>query len=132
MDERARKFMAMHKALQPWNDVDRLYDSRKEGRGAAIIQDSVDTSIQRLDDYIKKPGGRLITASKNNTNNTSIKWTKYNQKTKMGRKISEWTFQATNKRLLTQENFDMAKKVKPLERNWISSDSGTNNAIRTN
>ena len=45
----------MHKALYPRDDVDRLYVSRKEGgRGLASIEDSVDASIQRLEDYIQK------------------------------------------------------------------------------
>ena len=44
----------MHKALHPRDDVDRLYVSRKQGgRGLANIEDTVDTSIQRLEDYIK-------------------------------------------------------------------------------
>ena len=44
----------MHKALHPRDNVDRLYASRKEGgRGLASIEDSVDASIQRLEDYIK-------------------------------------------------------------------------------
>ena len=45
----------MHKALHPRDDIDRLYESRKEGRrGLEIIEDSVDASIQRLEDYIEK------------------------------------------------------------------------------
>ena len=44
----------MHKALHPRDDADRLYVSRKEGgRGLASIEDSVDASIQRLEDYMK-------------------------------------------------------------------------------
>ena len=31
----------------------------------------------------------------------------------MGRKITVWTSLATNKRNLTQENFDISKKGKP-------------------
>ena len=50
---------------------------------------------------------------------------KNNQKTKMERKTTAWTFQAINKRNLTRKNLDMAKKRKPQERNWISSDSST-------
>ena len=66
MDERTRKIMIMHKALHPRDDVDRLYVSRKEGgRGLASIEDPVDTSIQRLEDYIEKHDGRLITAIRN-------------------------------------------------------------------
>ena len=63
--------MTMHKALHPRDDVDRLYILRKEGgRGLASIEDSVDTSIQRLEDYIEKHERRLITAIRNDTDNT--------------------------------------------------------------
>ena len=51
MDQRTRKLMAMHKAIHPRNDVDRLYVSRKvRGRGIGIIEDNADASIQRLED----------------------------------------------------------------------------------
>ena len=51
MDQRTRKLMTMHKALHPRDDVDRLYVSRNEGgRGLVSIEDSVDASIQRLED----------------------------------------------------------------------------------
>ena len=54
MDKRTRKLMTMHKALHPRDDVDRPYVSRKEGgRGLASIEDRVDASIQRLEDYIQ-------------------------------------------------------------------------------
>ena len=47
--------MTMQKALHPRDDVDRLYVSRKEGgRGLASIEDNVNASIQRLEDYIEK------------------------------------------------------------------------------
>ena len=71
MDQRTRKLMTMHKALHPRDDVDRLYVPRKEGgRGLASIEESVDTSIQRLEDYIEKHEQGLITAIRNNTDNT--------------------------------------------------------------
>ena len=55
--------MTMHKALYLRDDVDRLYVSRNGvGRGLASINDSVDASIQRLEDYIEKHEGGLITA----------------------------------------------------------------------
>ena len=55
--------MTMHKALHPKDDVDRLYISRKEGgRGFVSIEDTVDASIQRLEDYIEKDERGLITA----------------------------------------------------------------------
>ena len=63
--------MTMHKALHPRDDVVRLYVSRKEGgRGLASIEDSVEASIQRLKDYIQKHEGGLVTATRNETENT--------------------------------------------------------------
>ena len=71
MDQRTTKLMTMHKALHPRDDVDRLYVSRKEGgRGVASIEDSVDASIQRLEDYIEKHERGLITAIRKDTDNT--------------------------------------------------------------
>ena len=71
MDQRTRKLMTMHKALHPRDDVNRLYVLRKDGgRGLASIEDSVDASIQRLEDYIQKHDGGLITAIRNDTDNT--------------------------------------------------------------
>ena len=66
MDQRTRKLMTMHKALHPRDDVDR----KEGGRGLASIEDSVDTSLQRLEDYIQKHDGGLITTIRSDTDNT--------------------------------------------------------------
>ena len=59
----------MYKTLHLRDDVDRLYVSRKEGRrGLASNEDSVDASIQRLEDYIQKHDGGLITVIRNDNN----------------------------------------------------------------
>ena len=51
--------MTMHMAFHPRDDVDRLYVSRRKGeRGLASIEDSVDASIQRFEDYIEKGSGK--------------------------------------------------------------------------
>ena len=85
MDQTTRKLMTMHKALHPGADVDRLFVPRKEReKGLASSEDSVDTSIQRLEDYIEKHERGLITALKNNTDNTiddrMIEWQKLENK----------------------------------------------------
>ena len=60
--------MTTHKAR---DDVDRVFVSRKEGgRGLASIEDSVDASIQWLEDFIQKHKGGQITAIRNDTDNT--------------------------------------------------------------
>ena len=63
--------MTMHKALYPRDDVDRLYEPRKGGgRELARNEDNVHTSIQLLEFYIEKHERGLITATRNNTDNT--------------------------------------------------------------
>ena len=71
LNQRTRKLMTMYKALYPRYDVGRLYVSRKgRGRGLAGIEDNVDASIPRLEDYIEKHEEGLITATRNDTDNT--------------------------------------------------------------
>ena len=61
----------MHKTFHPRDDIDRLYVSRKEGgRRLASTEDSIDASIQQLEDYIEKHERGLITATSNDTDNT--------------------------------------------------------------
>ena len=96
MDQRTRKLIIVHKGLHSRDDVNRLYASRKwGGKGLANIEDSVDPSIQRLEDYIEKCKEIIITATRNNTDDTRISRTEKTpkeQKTKMERKTTLWTF----------------------------------------
>ena len=63
--------MTMHKALHPGDNIDRLYVCRKDGgRGLTSIEDSFDASIQWLKDYTEKHEQGLITAIRNDTDNT--------------------------------------------------------------
>ena len=69
----------MLKSLQLRDDTDYRYESRKEGRRAlASIEDYVDSSIQRLEKYIKKSKELLITAASISNSNimTNRKTTK--------------------------------------------------------
>ena len=73
----------MCKTLHPRDNVDRLYVSRKEGgRRFGSTEDNVDASIQRLEDYIEKHVGRLITATRNDTDNMKTNKTTINRKQK--------------------------------------------------
>ena len=74
--------MTMHKALNPKDDVERLYVTRKRGRGLTSFEDSVDASIQRLEVYIEKRERRLITATGSNTDDSRINRTEINRKQK--------------------------------------------------
>ena len=73
----------MDKALHPRDDVDRFYESRKEGGNELTsIEVSVDASIQRLEDYIQKGGGKLITATIKNADNMKAHRTTITRKQK--------------------------------------------------
>ena len=74
------------------------------------IENNVHASIQRLEEYIKKHGGRLITATRNNTDNTRTKRTKIARKPKWEEKQLCGRF----KRSLTREILDLAKKRETL------------------
>ena len=61
-----RKLMMMHKALHPWDNIDRRYMFRKErGRDLTSIDDSINTSIQGLEEYVEKSKERLIIETRN-------------------------------------------------------------------
>ena len=85
--------MTMHKALHPREDVGRLYVSRKGGgRGLASIEDSVDASIQRLEDHIEKLEEELKTAIRNDTDKHDEQQNDNNYETKTRRKTTLWAF----------------------------------------
>ena len=123
----------MHKALHPRDDVDRLYISRKEGgRGLACIEDTVDASIQRLEDYIEKHERGLITTIRVDTNNrinekmTTTRKQKWEEKQLYGRfkcLINDMTHQKTCTRLRK------GKLQRKTESRLIAAED---NAIRTN
>ena len=83
--------MTMNKALHLRDDVDRLYVSRKEGgRGLASNEDNVDASIQRLEDYIEKHERGLITAIRNDTDNTIDDRMAKTRKPKWKKRPTQW------------------------------------------
>ena len=133
MDQRTRKLMTMHKALDPKDDVDRLYVSRKEGgRGLACIEDSVDTSIQRLEDYIEKHEGGVITAIKNNTDNTMANRMTITRKQKWEEKQLYGRFKRLINKIWHEKTWTWLRKgnfKKEAESRRIAAQ---NNAIRTN
>ena len=69
MDQRTRKLMTMHKALHPRETFTDCV-KKEGGRELDNIENGVDASIQRLEDYIEKHEGRLITAIRTDTDKT--------------------------------------------------------------
>ena len=75
--------MTMYKALYTRDNFDRLYESRKEeGRGLVSSEYCIDASIQQLEDYIRKRGGKFITDTRSNNDNK----TNYNNQKKILKK----------------------------------------------
>ena len=114
MGQIIRKSMTMNKALRTGDDVDGQYVSRKEGeRRLASIEESVDASIQRLANYIEKYGEGLITANRNDTNNTKTSKMKITRKTKVRRKKKLCRrFKRLISRISHEKNLEVAKKRK--------------------
>ena len=133
MDQRTRKLMTMHKALHPRDDVDRLYVSRKEGgRGLASVEDSVDASIQRLEDYIEKHEGGLITAIKNETDNTMDNRMTITRKQKWEETPLYGRFKRLINNILHEKTWSWLRKGNFQRETESLLITGQNNAIRTN
>ena len=60
IDTRTRKLLTMPNGFQPKSNVNRLYLSRSESsRGLTGVQDTVETAILRLRNYVKNSKERL-------------------------------------------------------------------------
>ena len=123
----------MHKALRPKDDTERLYVSRKEGgRGFVSIEHRVGNSKRHLDDYIKKNKEGLITANKNNTNNTSMNRTTITRKQKWKEKQLYGYFKRQTSEI-SYEKIRIWLRTRKLKRKTESFlIEAQNNTIRTN
>ena len=133
MDQRTRKLMTMHKALHPRDNVDRLYVPRKEGgRGLASIEDSNDTSIQRLEDYVEKCERWLITAIRNNSDNTIDNRMTKTRKQKWEGKQLHGRFKRLIKNILHDKPWTWLRKGNFKRETESLLMAAQNSAIRTN
>ena len=107
-----------------------VYVSRKEGgTGLASIEDSVDESMQWLEDDTGKRGGRLITATRNNTNDTRTMITKkqkWEEKQLYGRFKRQTSDMSHGKTLTRLRKQNLKRETESL---LIATQ---NNVIRTN
>ena len=81
-----------------------MFQETKGGKGLAYIEDSIDTSIWRLGDYIEKHEGGLITAIRNDTGNTMDNRMTINRKQKCEEKQLYGRFKRRNLDLTKKEN----------------------------
>ena len=123
----------MHKALHPRHDINGLYMSRREGwRGLASIEYSVDISIQRLEDYIEKRRGGLITATRNNINNTRTTWTTMTKKQKCEIKQLYGRFTRLTSDISHEKRWTWLRKGNLKSKTESLLIAAQNNVIRTN
>ena len=122
----------MHKALHPRDGVDRLYVSRKEGgRGLVSIENSVDASIHRLEDYIEKHEGGLITATRNDTDNTKTHGMTITRKQKWEEKQAYGRFKRLISVISHEKTWTWLRKGNLKRETESLQIAAVNNAIRT-
>ena len=98
---------------------------KEEGRGLASIEDSVDASIKQLENYVEKRGGRLTTATRNDTDNGR------NSKTEITRKQLYGRFKWLTSDILHEKTWTCLRKGN-LKRETESLLIAQNNAVRIN
>ena len=125
--------MTMCKALHSRVDVDRLYVSRREGgKGLASIEDSVDASIKRLDDFREKRGGIQFTAIRNKTDDTRINRTTITRKQKWEEKQLCGRFKRLTNNISHKKTWTWLRKGNLMRETESLLIPAQNNAIRTN
>ena len=125
--------MTIHKALHTRDDVDRLYVSRKEGWGGlASSEDSVDASIQRLEDNIQKYDGGLITAIRNDNDNTIDNRMTITSKQKLERKQLYGCFKRPINNISHDKTWTWLRKGNLKRETESLLIAAQNNTIRTN
>ena len=133
MDQRTRKLMTMNKVLHLRDDNDILYMSRRNGgRGLSNIEDSDDAPIQRLEDYIQKRGGRLITATRNNTNDAKTNGATITRKQKWEEKQLYGNFKGLTSDISHEKMWTWLRKRNLKTKTEFLLIAEQNTAIRTN
>ena len=133
VDQRTRKLMIMHKTLHPRDDIDILYVSRKEGgRRLVSIEDSVDISIQRPEDYTEKHKGGLITPTRKDTDNTKTNRMRITRKQQWEEKQLYGRFKWLISNLSHEKTKTWLRKGNLKRETESLPIAAQNNAIRTN
>ena len=131
MDQKSRKLITMHKAFHLKDG--RLYVPRKEGgRGLISIEDIVDASIQRLEEYIYKRGGRLISAIRSNTYDARISRTTITRKQKWEEKQLYRRFEPLIRIISHKRTWTRIRKGNLKRKNESLLIAAQSNTIRTN
>ena len=109
-----------------------MYPKKEGGRGLASNEDSVDTSIQRLEDFIEKPERGLITAIRNNTDNKIDKRMTKTWIQKWEGKLPHGRFKRLINKISHDKTWPWLKKGNFKRDTESLHMAAQNNAIRTN
>ena len=104
----------------------------RKGERFTSTEDSVDASIQRLEDYIENRGGRLITATRNNTDNTRTNRTTITKKQKSEEKQIYGRFKRLISNIWHEKTWTWSRKGNLKKETESLLIAAQNNAIRTN
>ena len=110
-----------------------LYVSRRErGSELASIKGSVDASIQRLENYIQKCGGRRIATTRNNTNDTRTSGTTITRKQILEGKQPSGRFKRLTSDISHEKTRILLRKGNLKRESKSLQIAAQNNTIKTN
>ena len=132
MDLRTRKLMTMQRHYIPETTLTDYMYQKEGGRGLASVEDSVDASIQRLEDYIQKHDGGLITAIRNETDNTMDSWMTISRKQNWEEKQLYRRFKRIINNISHEKTWTWLRKGNFKIETKSLLIAAQNNAIRTN
>ena len=114
------------------DDVDKVYVLRKKGgRGLASIESNIDALI-RLEDYAENHEGGLITATRNDTDNTNTNRMTITRKQKWEEKQHYSRFKRLISKISQEQTWTWLRKGNLSREKESLLIAAQNNAIRTN
>ena len=129
----SRKTISLRWCEKPSNNNNNNNVSRKEGgRGLTSIEDSVDASIQRLEDYIQTRDRWPITAIRNDTENTMNNRMTKTRKQKWERKQLYGQFKRQINNISHEKSWTWQRKGNFKGETESLLIAAQNNAVRTN
>ena len=123
----------MHKVLHPRDNIDRVSASRKVGGRKLInIENCVDVSKRGFEDYIKKNKERLVTVTRNNTDNIKINRTTIPGKLKWNEKQLYRYFRRQTAEIAYEKTWRWLRRVNLKMESESLFITTQNNAMKTN
>ena len=109
-----------------------MHQEVRRGRGLASIEDTAGASMQRFEDYIEKHEGGLITATRNDTENTMVNKMTITRKQKWKEKQLYGRFKRLISNISHEKTWMWLRKGNLKGETECLLRATQNNAIRTN